>query len=341
MKVYHLELNDVDDFVPELAKQFDIGYQNVLGEYSLNIPKDVGTGNVYGINFPNGLGLYSYKCTFQEPTTLKICHPVVKPLRIIYMIDGELSSHFENVEEDRKLKHHQHLIVSPLDKETHSLTFPAKTQVNFCYLEVDRLKFQQYLSFNLNELDPVFYKIFNDVKAERRICQIGKFNMQTSQVLKELKNATFEGFPRITYLGAKAMEVLSYMLHRFKKDEHEFFNNNIREKDLEAIEKAAKYIDENIAVAATVHEVAQFAGVNSNKLQTGFQAIYGKTVNEYIRDVRLTKALNMLSSGRKNVSEVVYELGLSSRSYFSKIFKEKYGISPRKLLNGHMVEETS
>ena len=69
-----------------------------------------------------------------------------------------------------------------------------------------------------------------------------------------------------------------------------------------------------------------------NKLQEGFQSIFGKTVNEYIRDVRLTRALNILLAGNKNVSEVVYELGLSSRSYFSKIFKEKYGVSPGKYL---------
>ncbi|MEO2063096.1 MAG: helix-turn-helix transcriptional regulator [Christiangramia sp.] len=339
MNVYRLELNDVDDFVPELAEQLEIGYQNELGEFSLQIPASLGNGHVYGINFPNGIGLYTYKCSFKEKTQFRICHPVVKPLRILYLLSGELTSQFHNSEHVQKLKHHQHLIAAPLDQETHIINFPANTEVNLTYLEVDRLKFQQYLSFDLHELEPVYYRIFNDVKAERRICQVGKFNMQTSEVLKKIKSSELEGFPRVTYLGGKTLEILSYMLYRFKKEDHEFFSNNIREKDLEAIEKAAKHIEENIAMAATVHDVAKVAGVNTNKLQTGFQALYGKTVNEYIRDVRLSKALNMLSSGRKNVSEVVYELGLSSRSYFSKIFKEKYGISPRKLLNGAQIQE--
>ena len=55
------------------------------------------------------------------------------------------------------------------------------------------------------------------------------------------------------------------------------------------------------------------------------------TVNDYIKEYRLKRALTMLTSEDKNVSEVVYALGLSSRSYFSKIFKEKYGIPPSSL----------
>lgn len=66
MNVYRLELNDVDDFVPELAEQLEIGYQNELGEFSLQIPASLGNGHVYGINFPNGIGLYTYKCSFKE-----------------------------------------------------------------------------------------------------------------------------------------------------------------------------------------------------------------------------------------------------------------------------------
>ncbi len=161
---------------------------------------------------------------------------------------------------------------------------------------------------------------------------MGKFSLRTSDIIKEIKTCDITGFPRVNFIGAKALEILSYMLSRFKHSEKDFYNKNLSEKDLKAIQKAVQHINDHIASAGTVYELSQIAGVNTNKLQEGFQTVYGKTVNEYIRDIRLTKALNMLSSGNKNVSEVVYELGLSSRSYFSKIFKNKYGVTPRTIL---------
>ena len=115
----------------------------------------------------------------------------------------------------------------------------------------------------------------------------------------------------------------------------------LKKRDLRAIERAVTHINQNIANTGTVQELAKVSGINVNKLQDGFQEVYGKTVNAYIRDVRLTHAMNMLLSGEKGVGEVVYELGLSSRSYFSKIFKRRYGVLPKDVLNNKNLTEAS
>lgn len=100
---------------------------------------------------------------------------------------------------------------------------------------------------------------------------------------------------------------------------------------MENIAAAVQYIENHIADLKTIPEIAEAVGIEAYRLQDGFKRNYGVTVNDYIKDFRLKRALTMLTSEDKNVSEVVYALGLSSRSYFSKIFKEKYGISPSAL----------
>ncbi|MFV8224332.1 helix-turn-helix transcriptional regulator [Christiangramia aquimixticola] len=332
MKTYHLEINDVDDFIPALAEKFDIEYSEHIGEFSLIIPDKVGDGNIRGINFPNGIGLYTYHLTFRENIAMRISHPAIKPIRFIYCTNGELQSSFNDDEEAKNIESHQYLIAAPESNETQNFYFKKDVEVILCYLEIDRLKFQQYFSFDLHELEPIFYKLFSDIKANDRICKTGSISLKTAEIIKEIKNCDLTGFPRINFIGAKSLEILSFMLNRFKKQDQKIQERVLREKDRKAVQAAVDYLDSNIAQSCTVNELAQIAGVNTNKLQEGFQRMYGKTVNEYIRDIRLTKALDMLSSGNKNVSEVVYELGLSSRSYFSKIFKEKYGVSPRKVL---------
>ncbi len=341
METVHLEIDDVDEFIPELAEKLKIGYENELGEKTLNIPKSHGTGTVTGINFPNGIGLYTYNCKFSKDFCLSIKYTHFQPLRLIYSMEGELENTFSKWSESIKINHHQHLIYAPLQGENHHFIFQNGEEYKISYLEIDRFKFQEYISFNLSEADPVFYNIFSDTKGKKRISQVGKFSLRTAEVIKEIKNCEVEGFPRINFIGAKSLEILSYMLSRFQTAQRAFLNKNLKEKDLETIDEVVDYIDDHIAKTGTVQDLARQVGTNTNKLQEGFQAIYGKTVNEYIRDVRLTKALQMLSSGKKNVSEVVYELGLSSRSYFSKIFKEKYGVSPRKVLMGTNADEVS
>ena len=333
MNTYHLDLNDVDDIIPELANHFGTIYSESLGEFQLNIPKTQGEGNIKVINFPNGIGLHTYHLKFKEDLQLRLSHYKVRPIRFIYCVEGSINSSFGNYEEEFTVKEHEYLIAAPKDSETHNLFIPKDKEVILCYLEIDRLKFQQYFSFNLKDLEPIFYELFSDTKAKKRISERASFSLKTAESIKEIRNCEVTGFPRINFIGAKALEILSYMLTRFKSEGENVENKRLKDKDMKAIEKAVEHIDAHIANTGTVNELSKIAGVNTNKLQEGFQTVFGKTVNEYVRDIRLTKALNILSNGDKNVSEVVYELGLSSRSYFSKIFKEKYGISPRKVLS--------
>lgn len=337
MENYHLELNDVDEFIPQLAYRFGCDYSEHLGEFQLKIPENKGRGTIKGINFPNGIGLYTYHCKLNTDICLKVSQPFIKPIRFIYCVNGEIESYFNENEDQTNITDHQFLIAAPKNQETHSLIFNKDKDIVMCYLEIDRLKFQQYFSFDLHDLEPVFYKIFSDIEALNRISETGSFSLKTADAIKEIRNCETTGFPRVNFIGAKALEVLSYMLAKFKKESQRFENEELKEKDRKAIETAVNYIDSHISQTGTVNHLAQIAGINTNKLQEGFQAIYGKTVNGYIRDVRLSKSLTMLTAGNKNVSEVVYELGLSSRSYFSKIFKAKYGVSPRKVLSGKKV----
>ncbi|NND88827.1 MAG: helix-turn-helix transcriptional regulator, partial [Flavobacteriaceae bacterium] len=81
---------------------------------------------------------------------------------------------------------------------------------------------------------------------------------------------------------------------------------------------------------------------NVNKLQEGFKYVYNLTVNKYMQHVKLEAAKEMLLLSEKNISEIVTSIGLNNRSYFSKIFKEKYGVSPKYFLrtkNKHNKEE--
>ena len=339
MNTYHLRLNDVDDFVPQLAEKLGIGFKSNLGEFTVNIPSDKGSGKVNCINFPNGIGLYTFNLEFEEDTCLRIYHPSVNPIRFIYCVEGTLNAYFKD-EKSCELKNHQHLIAATTANGTQCFNFSKGERVKVCYLEVNRRKFQDYLSFDLHEIGENYFRLFGDIDAENQVFQTGSYGLRTLDAIREIEECKAEGFPRINYLGGKTLEVLSHMLLQFREGP-EMHEPKLKKRDLRAIERAVAYINQNISNTGTVLELAKVSGINVNKLQDGFQEVYGKTVNAYIRDVRLKYAMNMLLSGEKGVGEVVYELGLSSRSYFSKIFKRRYGVLPKDVLNNKNLIEAS
>ena len=64
-----------------------------------------------------------------------------------------------------------------------------------------------------------------------------------------------------------------------------------------------------------------------------FRSKTSRSISNYIRFYRLNYAQELLKKGEKNVSEIAYDSGFSSLSYFSKSFKDEFGYSPNASLN--------
>jgi AraC-like DNA-binding protein len=63
-------------------------------------------------------------------------------------------------------------------------------------------------------------------------------------------------------------------------------------------------------------------------LRRKLRALTGQTIVEYIRNHRLEMAAERLSTKAATVSEIAYQVGFESLSYFSKVFLERYGKKP-------------
>jgi AraC-like DNA-binding protein len=63
------------------------------------------------------------------------------------------------------------------------------------------------------------------------------------------------------------------------------------------------------------------------------KAVNGKSVSIFIREIRLSVAKNLLSSSDLNISEIAYQCGFNDPAWFSRVFKAKYNVSPRKFRN--------
>jgi len=103
--------------------------------------------------------------------------------------------------------------------------------------------------------------------------------------------------------------------------------------EIERLKTISDFIRENPALDYSIEFLCRETGVSPFKLQEGFKNMYNRTVIDFIRNVRLEKATELIKTTDLNISEIVYSIGLTSRSYFSKIFKKKYKCSPKFFQN--------
>ncbi|MGB5227693.1 MAG: hybrid sensor histidine kinase/response regulator transcription factor, partial [Eudoraea sp.] len=80
----------------------------------------------------------------------------------------------------------------------------------------------------------------------------------------------------------------------------------------------------------SVQRLAQIVSVSEVQLLRKLKALTNQRPNEIIRDYRMQYALDQLRKGVGSISEIAYDSGFNSASYFTKCFKDKYGCSPKE-----------
>lgn len=99
------------------------------------------------------------------------------------------------------------------------------------------------------------------------------------------------------------------------------------------LEKLYRLIDEHLSDPdLSVEELGEQIGLSRVQLYRKTKAICGYAPNELLRIARLKRAASLLASTEKTISEITYEVGFGSPSYFTKCYKEYFGESPTEFL---------
>ncbi|WBL21566.1 hybrid sensor histidine kinase/response regulator transcription factor [Zunongwangia sp. HRR-M8] len=97
----------------------------------------------------------------------------------------------------------------------------------------------------------------------------------------------------------------------------------------EFLKKFEKTVHDNIQIQGKMVElISKEMGMSRASLYRKIKALTGKSINEYIRDIKLEKSLNLIEKEGFNISTAAFEVGFNNMKYYRKIFKEKFGKLP-------------
>ncbi len=108
----------------------------------------------------------------------------------------------------------------------------------------------------------------------------------------------------------------------------------ISSHDEELMRRVMQFIEDNIDNSEfSVEELSQHTAMSRSVFFKKIKSLTGLTPVEFIRDIRMQRAAQILESGEYMVKEVSYMVGISDTKYFAKCFRAKYGLSPLEYKN--------
>ena len=112
----------------------------------------------------------------------------------------------------------------------------------------------------------------------------------------------------------------------------------IDDLDRKLLDEIKETIEENMVDSDfNVSVLQEKMGMGNKQLYRKLKALTGQTPVEYIRDMRMRKAAKLLKAGKFSVSEVMYTVGFSNSSYFSKCFSKAFGMTPTEFMRSSKV----
>lgn len=100
------------------------------------------------------------------------------------------------------------------------------------------------------------------------------------------------------------------------------------EEDLSSLNLAQRYIESGFAEDITTTDIARECNISVSYLHKIFKMGLDTTPIEYLKEIRISAAKDLLTNSNLSISEIAFRCGFNSQSYFSDSFKRAVGISP-------------
>lgn len=159
------------------------------------------------------------------------------------------------------------------------------------------------------------------VTEEQRIFTSGGANSYWNLLLYLVEKYTDRA---MSILAAKFFAI---EIDRDSQSAFMMFNGQKGHED-EPIRQAQAFIEENVTEKISVDELASKFAIGRRNFERRFKKATNNTPVEYIQRVKIEAAKKSLESGRKNVNEVMYDVGYSDAKAFRSVFKKVTGLSP-------------
>ncbi|MGE3313347.1 MAG: helix-turn-helix transcriptional regulator [Limisphaerales bacterium] len=197
----------------------------------------------------------------------------------------------------------------------------------FITVELSRPFLRENLDAYRPWLHPVVSAILEQADARSAVGNALPLTLRQQELLASLRTPPVLLEAQVLWYRSKAIELVVELLFQPPGD-RELFCARAKRMAHHRIEKVVALLRERLAEPPSLEELGRLVGCSPYYLSRTFSAEVGLTIQQFLRQVRLERAAELLRSGRFNVTEAAMEVGYSSLSHFSQAFHEHFGCCP-------------
>ncbi|WP_372647965.1 AraC family transcriptional regulator [Draconibacterium sp.] len=172
---------------------------------------------------------------------------------------------------------------------------------------------------------PEFYKVKELLKRSGRGISFTKEFADKARK-KVLKVARSDGFDRLSYMlqllqfMAKSTEYRLLAGEYYQLEKHDFTSSRLT--------KVMHYLNTNYLKKVELKDVASVANMHPSAFCRYFKESSGKSLSEFVNEIRIGYACRLLLEGKMTVSQICFESGFNNLSNFNRAFKKNTGYTP-------------
>ena len=195
----------------------------------------------------------------------------------------------------------------------------------FLTIEFSRTFLAKHLAETKGMLHPVVRAAIDGSLCEQVTAATVRLTTPQLQLISTLRQPPVYAAAQQVWYQCKALELAVTFL---VKPEQEFFCTRQQRLAQERVEQVMMLLKQNLADPPALEELGKKIGCSHFYLSRIFSAQTGQTITQYLRQLRMEKAAELLKSREYNVTEVAFEVGYNSLSHFSAAFQQTFGCCP-------------
>ncbi|WP_299130648.1 AraC family transcriptional regulator [uncultured Winogradskyella sp.] len=301
----------------------------------INTNNVIGKGFIKCLKHSNGIVTFNLDLFPYTDIEIPISSTKIDTIQFMYMHEGNV----EYSKKDNSLKGTvnklQTAIIANKAPCISQLKLKKNTRTVFSIISLRKKVYTSLFDKNDDEFSITALKFINDLNKRDRTFIPGDYDLRIAEHFKNYYEQIKDN-QNVKYLSAEG-SIYHMLANHFRVALNLTEANKIDTKltfnELKRISDLSDRIKSTPEIQYSINMLSRETSLSPAKLQDGFKLLFNRTVSDFIRHVRLQKAEHLMHTTDFNVSEIVYSIGFTSRSYFCKIFKLEFGCSPKAYKN--------
>ncbi|GAA4271972.1 AraC family transcriptional regulator [Aquimarina gracilis] len=316
----------------ELQKILDGKIVKNQDVYTISTNSALGKGAVRYIHLQPGLQAYDFDITLHENLEIPISRVSFTSLQFLYCLEGDCSHQFEDLDKIHLIDQFQTAVIHSNKGLESRIFVKAGKRLVLNIIAVNKKEYFDKFSNESNKFGKRIQELLYQIGNKQKHFHLGSHSLKIAEQLKLLIGLEYDNeISEMLSQKGRYYLILAKHIEQFCLEVDNNTNTSgLLKNELKMITQMSDFIKQYPEIQHSIKTLCLESGLSPAKLQEGFKFMYNRTVSDFVRNTRLDKAEKLIRTTDLTISEIVYTVGLTSRSYFCKIFKKKYRYSPKE-----------